>query len=143
MNIEFSELKIVQIDVFLMPIVLSFVLMIRQVCFVLFFALLSQPNLTVAVTKQCIGTHPSPPPQPHQHKLLTANISAISQPIELKFFLVTLQWVIAMSRLQKILSSSQELLQPALLVTANISAISQAIELQNFCCNLFQRQIRL
>ena len=37
---------------------------------------------------------------------LTANISAISQPIELNFFLVTLQWVIAMSRLQKILSSS-------------------------------------
>ena len=63
---------------------------------------LSQPNLTVAVTKRWTGTHPPPP----HHKLLTANISAISQPIELKFFLVTLQWVLAMSRLQKILSSS-------------------------------------
>ena len=40
--------------------------------------LLSQPNLTVAVIKQCIGTH--------QHKLLTANISAIFLPNELNIF---------------------------------------------------------
>ena len=56
-------------------------------------SILSQPNLIVAVTKQCIGTHHHHHPPPH--KLLTANNSAISQPIELKFFLVTLQWVIA------------------------------------------------
>ena len=36
--------------------------------------------------------------------LVTANISAISQPIEPNFF-VTLQWVIAMLRQRKILSS--------------------------------------
>ena len=77
---------------------------------------LSQAKLSVQLSKD-------------KTRLLTANFSAISQPIELKFFLVTLQWVIAMSRLQKNLSSRQELLQPALLVTVNISAISQPFEL--------------
>ena len=47
--------------------------------------ILSQPNLTVAVTKRWTGTLPTHPPPP-PHKLLTANISAISQPIELNFF---------------------------------------------------------
>ena len=62
-------------------------------------SILSQPNLTVAVTKKCIGTH-------HPTHLLTANISAISQPIELKFFLVTLQWVLVMTRLKNKLGLS-------------------------------------
>ena len=90
--------------------------------------ILSQPNLTVAVAMQCIGTHPTPPPntqtfnceyfshlstdwpeiffrnppgddsnpQTTKKKLqlraslasfgVTANISAIFQPIELNFF---------------------------------------------------------
>ena len=46
------------------------------------------------------------PPHPPHHKLLNANISAISQPIELKFFLVTLQWVLVMTRLKNKLGLS-------------------------------------